>query len=110
MGCKLVCIIDRVWVSKRKWQEPKERLGPRWNQMLVEVESELESDGSVEDGLRAQGLQDIAFSLVGLWDNLEERNQLLREQNGFLKRIAMCLERTRVVGAVDPDMDSIMRK
>ena len=101
VGQKSVCVIDRVRVSKRKQKEPKERLGPRWKNMWVEVESELESDGSREDGWRAWGLQDIAFGLMGLWDNLDERNQLLREQNGLLQRITMCLERTGVVEAME---------
>jgi len=84
--------------------------GPRQKRMWVEVESELELDGHGEDGWRVQGLHDIAFSLMGLQDNLEERNQLLREQNGFLQRIAMCLERTGVVEALEPDLDSTLRE
>jgi len=99
-----------VHVSKRKCQEPKERLGLRWKKMQVEMELELESDGSGEDGWRAWQLQDISFRLMGLWDNLEERLQILREQNGFLQRIAICLERTGVVGVVELDIDSTMRE
>jgi len=58
-------------------------------------ESELESDGSGEDGWREQGLQAIAFGLLGLKELDRERNELLREQNelqreqnGYLRRIA----------------------
>jgi len=58
----------------------------------VEVESELESDGSGEDGWRAWGLQAIAFSLLGLKESDKERNKLLREQNSYLHRIAEWLE------------------
>ena len=50
------------------------------------------------------------FWFDGVVDNLEERKQLPREQNGFLQRITICLERTRVVGAVELDMDSTMRE
>ena len=78
--------------------------------MQVEVESELESDWSREDGWRVWVLQDITFSLMGLWDNLDERNQLLREQNGFLQRITMCLESTGIVEAVELELDSTMRE
>ena len=109
MDWKSVCVIDGVHVSKRKCQEPKERLGLRWKKMQVEMELELESDGSGEDGWRAWGLHYIAFSLLGLWENLEERNQLFRELNGFLQRIALCLERTRVVEALEQDLDTTMR-
>jgi len=60
----------------------------------VEVEeSELESDGSGEDGWRAQGLQSIAFGLLGLKESNSERNELLREQNELLRRIAQSLDR-----------------
>jgi len=103
-------MINRVRVLKRKQRKQKERSGQKWKKMQVEVESELESDGSREDGWRAWGLQDIAFGLMGLWDNLDERNQLLREQNGLLQRITMCLERTGVVEALEPDLDSTIRE
>jgi len=64
---------------------------------VVEVELELELDENGEDGWRVWGLQDISFGLLQLQskleENLSERNQLLREQNGFLQRITLCLER-----------------
>ena len=50
MGHKSLCIIDWVQVSKQKWREPKERSGLRQDKMWVEVEAEIESDGSGEDG------------------------------------------------------------
>ena len=49
-------------------------------------------DGSGEDGWRAQGLQSIAFGLLGLKELDMERNELLREQNNYLCRIAEWLE------------------
>jgi len=42
-------MMDGVWVLKRKWREAKEKSGPKWKKVRVEVESELESDGSRED-------------------------------------------------------------
>src|SRR5882724_5990734 len=70
IGQKLVCIINRVQVSKRKWRELKERSGQKWKMMRVEMVSELESYGSGEDGWRVWGLHDIAFDLLGLQSNL----------------------------------------
>ena len=55
-------------------------------------ESELESDGSREEGWRVWGLQAIAFGLLGLKESDKERNELLREQNSYLHRIAEQLE------------------
>ena len=59
----------------------------------------MESDGSGEDGWRVQGLQSIAFGLLGLKELDKERNELLREQNKlrreqneYLRRIAEQLE------------------
>jgi len=102
-------VINGVWVSERKWRDPKEKLRPRQKKMWVEVESEMESDGS-GDGWRMQGFHDIAFGLLGLQRNLAERNWLLREQNGFLQRIAMCMERTGFVEGLELDLDSTMRE
>jgi len=103
-------MIDRVWVSMRKQREPKERLGQKKKKMWVEVEYELESDGSREDGWRVWGLHDIACGLLGLQSNLAEGNQLLRVQNGFLQRITMCMERSRFVEGLEPDLDSTIRE
>jgi len=92
-------VIDGVQVSKRKWRETKEKLGPRQKKVRVEVESELESDGSGEDRWRVWGLQAIAFGILGLKESDRERNELLREQNelqreknSYLHRIAEHLE------------------
>jgi len=95
-------------VLKRKQQEPKGKSGQKQKRMWVEVESEFESDGSGENGWRVQGLHDIAFCLVELQSNLEGKNQFLREQNGFLQRVAMCMERSRF--GLEPEEDSTMRE
>jgi len=79
-------------VSKRKQREPKERSGQKWKRMWVEVESELESDGSKEDSWKVQGLQGIAFGLLVLKEIDKERNEPRREQNSYLLRIAKHLE------------------
>jgi len=42
--------------------------------------------------LRARGLQDISFTLLGVKDSMEDQNELLREQNSYLKRIARHLD------------------
>jgi len=47
-------------------------------------------------GWRVQGLQDVSFAFLGLQEREDEQNELLREQNVFLQKIAMCLERIRV--------------
>ena len=73
----MVCVINGIWVLKRKWREPKEKLGPKEKSMWVEVEL----NGSGEDGWKVQGLQDITFGLLGLKEVDKERNELLREQN-----------------------------
>jgi len=81
-------VIDGVQVSKRKWREPKEKLGLKQKRMQVEVES----DGSGEEGWRAWGLQDITFGLLGLKEIDKERNELWREQHSYLHRIARLFE------------------
>ena len=77
--------------------------------MQVEVESELESEGS-GTGWRVWVLQDVAFALLGLQESEDEQNELLREQNGFLQRITMCLERIGVEGARGQELDSTSRE
>ena len=74
-------------MSNRKWQEwlGAEGLRP-WNKSWVEVEdSDGESEGSGLSGWKARGMQDIAFGLLGI-------KELLREQNGLLRRIAQGID------------------
>ena len=75
----------------------------------MESEVELESEGSSGDGWRAWGFQDIYFALLGIQEQQDEWNALLREQCVFQERIACCLERmeARMGGA---DLDSTLRE
>ena len=95
VGQKLPCTIDGIQVSNRKrWDRSREEGSRPQKKSRVEVEeSELESDGSGEDGWRVRGLQSIAFGLLGLKESNSERNELLREQNELLRRIAQSLDR-----------------
>ena len=70
---------------------------------------ELGSEGSGEDGWRAQGFQDLTFTLLGIQERQDERNALLREQCRFQEWVACFLERieARMAGA---DLDSTLRE
>jgi len=88
-----VCAIKGIWVSNQKrWDRSGAERLRLWKKSRVEVELELESDGSGEDGWRVQSLQAIAFSLLGLKESDRERNELWREQNSYIHRIAEWLE------------------
>ena len=115
-GQKSSCAIDgkRVSNQKRRDQSRAEWSRPRKKSRTEVEESELESDGSGEDGWRVRGLQSIAFGLLGLKESDNERNELLREQNelwreqnGYLRRIAEQLE-----SGLGPEevLDSTMRE
>ena len=68
---------------------------------------EVESDGSRTGGWKARGLQDISFTLLKLKENMEDRNELLREQNGYLQRIASYLDGGEVFSREEvPEEDS----
>jgi len=85
-------------VSNQKWWEQLGAEGSRPQKKIwVELEeSDAELEGSGASGWKARGLQDISFSLIRLRENLEERNELLREENGYLQRIASYLDRGEV--------------
>src|SRR5467141_2552394 len=87
---------ERAWGKKRKRDE-------------VGSDAELGSEGSGDEGWRAQGFQDVTFALLGIQERQDERNALLREQCGFQERIACCLERigARMGGE---DLDSTLRE
>jgi len=89
---KIVCTILGVQVSQQKCQEPLEKGRQSNKRLRTEDESEAESEGSGTGGWKARGLQDISFALLGLKDSMKDQNELLREQNGYLKRIAMHLD------------------
>jgi len=63
----------------------------------VEVESEAELEGSGTGGWR----QEVSSALVGI-------RELLREKNGYLKRIAQTL--AGGLGASEDEEDSTMRE
>jgi len=64
----------------------------------VEVELNVDSEGSGTGWWEARGLQEISFALLGLKDGMEGWNELLREQNGYLNRIALSLDEGLVPG------------
>jgi len=101
-------MIQGEWVSKRKHWEHSVKSHPK-KKAWVEVELESESEGR-RTGWRAWGLQDLSFAMLGLQESEDEQNELLREQNGFLQRIAMCLERMGVERERGPELDSILRE
>jgi len=88
-------VVNGVWVSnwKRRDQSRAEGSRPQKKSRVEVEESELESNGSGEDSWRVWGLQSIALGLLGLKESNSERNELLREQNELLKRIAQSLDR-----------------
>ena len=94
---KSPCTIQGVQVSNWKWQKQLGAEGLRLQKKSwVEVEEDAESDGSGASGWKSRGLQDISFTLIRMRENLEERNELLREKNGYLQRIASYLDRGEV--------------
>jgi len=93
---KIVCTVSGVWVSKQKWREPVEKGKPK-KKSWVEVESEAESEGSRTGGWK----QEVSSALLGI-------QELLREQSGYLKRIAQSLDGG--LGASEEDENSTMRE
>jgi len=94
----MVCTVGGVQVSKQKqWdQSGGEGLWPK-KKSWVEVGSDAESEGSGTRGWR----QEVSSTLVGI-------RELLREQNGFLRRIAQGLDGG--LGASVEHQDSTMRE
>src|SRR5882724_12465235 len=88
MAQKIPCTVNGVWVSNRKRWDRSETGGLwHWKKSQVEVESEGESEWSGLGGRRDQDWrQEVSSALV-------EIQELLREQNGHLKRIAQGLDR-----------------
>ena len=75
-----------------------------WKKTQIEVEeSDVESDWSGLGGKKNWGWrQEVSFALVGI-------RELLREQNGYLKRISQSLDGGLGAGE-EEDGDSTMRK
>ena len=95
MAQKIICTISGVQVSKQKRKELVEKGKPK-KKSQVEVESEAELEGSGTGGWK----QEVSSALVGI-------RELLREQNGYLKRISQSLD----VGLVASDEeDSTVRE
>ena len=85
---KLSCVVEGVRVSNRKWRDRSETGGSRRRKKSrVEVESEVESEWSGLGGKKDRDWrQEVSFAL-------EDIKGLLREQNGYLQRIARGLDR-----------------
>src|SRR5882724_7437226 len=94
----MVCTIAETRVFNRKWQVKSGAEGS-WpkKKSQVEVGSHAESEGSGTGGWR----QEVSSALVGI-------RELLRQKNGYLKRIAQSLDGG--LGASVEDQDSTMRE
>ena len=94
----MVCTVARIRVSNWKQQDQSGGEGS-WpkKKSWVEVGSDAESEGSGTRGWR----QEVSSTLVGI-------QELLREQNGYLKRIAQSLDGG--LGASEDEEDSTMRE
>jgi len=97
-GQKMVCTVGGIQVSNQKWQDQSggEGLWPK-KKSWVEVGSDAESEGSGTGGWR----QEVSSALVGI-------RELLREQNGYLKRIAKSLYGG--LGAGEDEEDSTIKE
>src|SRR5882672_8542603 len=105
---KLVWAIQGDPVSKWKPRGKSGKVQSK-KRKRAESEGELESEGSGEEGWRARGFHDIAFTLLGIQERQDEQNALLREKCGFQERITSCLERmeARMGGS---ELDSTIRE
>ena len=87
---KIPCAVNGIWVSNQKQQDRSRAEGSQpQKRSRVEVEElDVESEWSRLGGWKARGMQDIAFGLLGIKD-------ILREQNGLLRRKAQGLDGLR---------------
>ena len=93
-GCQRVSSRSHATiVQHKKWSAPwclqVETLGALekgkpWKKSQVEVESDAESQGSGIGGWK----QEVTSALLGLRESMEDQNELLREKNRYLLRIA----------------------
>jgi|SRR5882724_3198668 len=94
---KMVCTSAGIWVSNWKWQDWSGEGSCPNKKSWVEVGSDAELEGSGTGGWR----QEVSSALVGI-------QELLREQNGYLKRISQSLDGG--LGASEDDEDSTIRE
>jgi len=100
---KIPCTVDGIQVSNQKqWDRTEAEGSQPWKRSQVEVESDAESEWSGLGGRKDQGWRQEVSLALG------EIRELLREQNGHLKRIAQGLDGG--LGAGDKDEDSTMRE
>ena len=94
---KMVCTVGGVRVSKwKQWDQSGEGSQPKkrnWVEVVLDAESERSGTGGWK--------QEVSSTLVGI-------RELLREQNGYLKRIAQSLDGG--LGAGEDEEDSTMRE
>jgi len=102
---KIVCTISGACVSEWKCQEALEKGRQSNKRVRTEDELEAESEGSGTSGWKGRGLQEISSTLPGLKESMEDQNELLREQNSYLHRIARFLE-----NGLGPGRDSTIRE
>ena len=101
MAQKIVCTVAGVWVSNWKQQEQSEGSWPQ-KKSRVEVVLDAESECSGLGGWKDWGWrQEVSSALVGI-------QELLRERNGHLKKIAQSLDGG--LGASEDEEDSTMRE
>ena len=94
----MVCTVGGVWVSKWKQQDQLGEGSQLKKKSQMEVGSDAESDKSGTGGWK----QEVSSTLV-------EIQELLREQNGYLKRISQSLDGGLGAGE-DEDGDSTIRE
>jgi len=100
---KIVCTVYGVWVSKQKQWDHPEGLQPQKKSWIEVEESDGESDWSGLGGKKDLGWrQEVSFAL-------EEIRELLREKNGYLKRIAQGLDRDSKASSEEVE-DSTIRE
>ena len=93
----MVCTVSGIWVSNwKQWDWSGGEGSQPKKKSQVEVESDVESEGSGTGGWR----QEVSSTLVGI-------QELLREQNGYLTRIAQSLDGGLGAGE---DEDSTLRE
>ena len=105
MAQKIVCTVDGIRVLNQKQRDRSDAEGS-WPQKKswVEVESDVDSEWSGLGGKKDRDWrQEVSSALV-------EIQELLREQNGHLKRITQDLDRGLGAGSEEEVEDSTIRE